>query len=506
MKTFLLNLIIILFVSFSISIRAQTFTYFPVPSVPFFNYGLQFYAISIDKNSKMWISSIKGISKFDGVNWVNYDTSYNYALNKHITCTSVDANNNIWIGTDHNGIIKFDGTNWTNYDSTNSGLPSNYISSIFADSHGNIWIGHSPNHVSNFKISKFNPEGWSTYNCNYSIKSIAEEEGGNGMIWFSSTSDIMRYNQGNWTVFNSSNTYNYIGGTKIAVDHKNNVWANNHLWRTLNRYDGNNWISFSDSGILNNKPFLITNTFAVDEFNIKWFPVTNLFSISFFTLLKDTTWINDTLFNTNGISLNTMISQGIVIDSIGNKWLLAGSTGLLKLDCYLPATPSSIVGPTIVTKGQGLVTYKIPPTEFTSSYVWSFPNGFIGTSTADSIIVNIDSNAVSGIISVYGKSKCGNGLPATINITLSSGNSISELSDNTKLYVYPNPAKDKLTIESSISTLINYDITNLMGQSVYSSQLNTGKTTIDISAFAKGIYTIKLYSEKGNVVKKFVKE
>ena len=504
MKT---KLLLIILVILSFNLRAQTVTFITTPSVPFFNSGLQFYAISIDKNSKMWISTAKGISKFDGTNWLNYDTSYNYALNKHITCTSVDANNNIWIGTDHNGIIKFDGTNWTNYDSTNSGLPSNYISSIFADSHGNIWIGHSPNYVLNFKISKFNAEGWSTYNCNYSIKSIAEEEGGNGVIWFSSTSDIMRYNQGNWTVFNTNNTYNHIGGTKIAVDNKNNVWANNHSYGRLNRFDGNNWTYFLDSGICNNKPFVLANTFAVDEFNIKWFPVTNAFLNSIFTLLKDTTWINDTLFTTT-ISINTASneSQAMVVDSIGNKWLLAGSTGLLKLDCYLPATPSSIVGPTIVTKGQGLVTYKIPPTEFTNSYVWSFPNGFIGTSTADSITVNIDSNAVSGVISVYGKSKCGNGLPATINITVNNGNGIIELSDNTKLSVYPNPAKDKLTIESSISTLINYDIINLMGQSVYSSQLNAGKTTIDISAFAKGIYTIKLYSEKGNVVKKFVKE
>ena len=49
------------------------------------------------------------------------------------------------------------------------------------------------------------------------------------------------------------------------------------------------------------------------------------------------------------------------------------------------------------------------------------------------------------------------------------------------------------------------EILNLIGQSIYRIYINK-KATINISAFAKGIYILKLSSDKETVVRKFVKE
>ena len=45
-----------------------------------------------------------------------------------------------------------------------------------------------------------------------------------------------------------------------------------------------------------------------------------------------------------------------------------------------------------------------------------------------------------------------------------------------------------------------------MAQEVYADKLNPGETnkTIDISSFAKGIYTISVESEKGRAFKKLI--
>ena len=71
--------------------------------------------------------------------------------------------------------------------------------------------------------------------------------------------------------------------------------------------------------------------------------------------------------------------------------------------------------------------------------------------------------------------------------------------------VYPNPAKDNITIETNSNTEQRLEILNLFGQTVYTIYINK-KATINTSAFANGIYILKLSSDKETIVRKFVKE
>ena len=73
--------------------------------------------------------------------------------------------------------------------------------------------------------------------------------------------------------------------------------------------------------------------------------------------------------------------------------------------------------------------------------------------------------------------------------------------------VYPNPANDKITIES---TIINKDamisIYNIQGQLLIQRPMLQTKINIDASGFTEGIYYVKVKTEKDVAVKKFVKE
>ena len=79
----------------------------------------------------------------------------------------------------------------------------------------------------------------------------------------------------------------------------------------------------------------------------------------------------------------------------------------------------------------------------------------------------------------------------------------SVLDNNIK--IYPNPTKDNLTIETNSNTEQRLEIINLIGQTVYTIYINK-KATINTSAFANGVYILKLSSDKETVVRKFVKE
>ncbi len=58
--------------------------------------------------------------------------------------------------------------------------------------------------------------------------------------------------------------------------------------------------------------------------------------------------------------------------------------------------------------------------------------------------------------------------------------------------VFPNPAITELTIRSAIGTIDQIAITNVFGQTVYTSHPNTDNMLIDISGFPAGVYFIKV--------------
>ncbi len=71
---------------------------------------------------------------------------------------------------------------------------------------------------------------------------------------------------------------------------------------------------------------------------------------------------------------------------------------------------------------------------------------------------------------------------------------------------YPNPANDKITIETSPSPVISQlSIMNLDGQEVLTRQINQTKTQIDISSLPSGVYFVRVTNDKTVEVGKFIK-
>jgi hypothetical protein len=87
---------------------------------------------------------------------------------------------------------------------------------------------------------------------------------------------------------------------------------------------------------------------------------------------------------------------------------------------------------------------------------------------------------------------------------LSSSTGINELTSSLNTTIYPNPAKTKITIETSQQAVI--EILNIQGQIIKTMPTNVNKTIIDVSSFTNGMYFVKVKTENDMTVKKFVKE
>jgi hypothetical protein len=93
------------------------------------------------------------------------------------------------------------------------------------------------------------------------------------------------------------------------------------------------------------------------------------------------------------------------------------------------------------------------------------------------------------------------------NIALSGNDvGIDEFNPNAyKVNIYPNPAKDNITIKSNSNIKQNLEIYNMVGQSVYTSYIYHD-LIIDISNFPKGVYFIKINTKEETITRKFAKE
>jgi len=102
------------------------------------------------------------------------------------------------------------------------------------------------------------------------------------------------------------------------------------------------------------------------------------------------------------------------------------------------------------------------------------------------------------------------GNAGTIFKTTNGGTWIEqEQTENNKLLLYPNPAKNKITIDlQKISDLKNtyISIYNLQGQLLLQKSITQEKTELHINNLAKGMYIVKVYNNNNTMVTKFVKE
>jgi hypothetical protein len=107
-------------------------------------------------------------------------------------------------------------------------------------------------------------------------------------------------------------------------------------------------------------------------------------------------------------------------------------------------------------------------------------------------------------VKVRGVNDCGEGeFSVEFNVTLENSFGIDELASALGLVVYPNPNKGSFTLELATNEVdvVNVRIVNAIGHMVYEKQdlkVNSNfSITIDISAYAEGIYLMFVESDLG---------
>ncbi|OYU85186.1 MAG: secretion system protein Por [Flavobacterium sp. BFFFF2] len=77
--------------------------------------------------------------------------------------------------------------------------------------------------------------------------------------------------------------------------------------------------------------------------------------------------------------------------------------------------------------------------------------------------------------------------------------------NDSSVVIYPNPAKQQLTITSA-KTIDAIELMDVYGKKLVATQVHASETNLDVSSLSVGIYFVKVYSELGVKIEKLVKE
>lgn len=153
-------------------------------------------ALTFDSQGVLWgsfglNSGISGIFSFDGSNWHIWTETEVPYLTYPATSLKFDSQNNLWCNSIRNdsilgskGLIRYNGTNWMLYNTSNSLLPTNIIYSIFIDSADTVWTAGSGGATKFDRGDKW--EAYTIYNSGMAFISVQDVVRlPNGDVYFS---------------------------------------------------------------------------------------------------------------------------------------------------------------------------------------------------------------------------------------------------------------------------------------------------------------------------------
>ncbi len=214
-----------------------------------------------DRNGVLWTGSLHGgVSQFNGESFDKVDTGHGFSVRDIVQ----DGNGVIWIATTR-GLTSFNGEEFVNYTMEN-GLPSDDITVIYEASDGKLWVGTKPGvdggkwdmaggaffiQDGNITIAPSlfeDPTDIPIYNEGYSrreVLSLSEDSAGN--IWIGTAGGLFKVKDQQVEQFFVGGNATDINIKSLFHDGVNQLWVGTN--EGIRRYDGAVFSSFSLSDL-----------------------------------------------------------------------------------------------------------------------------------------------------------------------------------------------------------------------------------------------------------------
>jgi len=205
--------------------KVNNWSYFNTQNSPIENGNQR--CLAIDSGNTVW-SKLFFLNKYNGTNWVKYDTS-NSPMNGTSWDIFIDSKNNKWITIEGGGIFRLQDTTWTIFNRQNSGMVSNFTVKSKEDSHGNIWTTSYGGGLNKYNLDSNKWNGWTPQNSNLPTSHLwGLHIDKNDVKWiggfYSNINGLVAFNDTTFTIYPFTVTNFYEDIRDIKEDKYGNLW------------------------------------------------------------------------------------------------------------------------------------------------------------------------------------------------------------------------------------------------------------------------------------------
>ena len=195
-------------------------------------------ALGEDRAGNLWIGTGGGLLRYRAGSFTLYTTAEGMS-NNWVTALYEDRTGALWVGTD-GGLNRLEQGRFTVF-TASEGLPSNLITSISQDAAGTLWIGTRAG-LSCFKDGRFTTLSTKDGLSSNQVLSLYADAA--GALWVGTDGGgLNRLRDGRFTVFTTKDGLSKNIILSIRADHEGNLWVGTKGgW--LNRFQQGRFVSF----------------------------------------------------------------------------------------------------------------------------------------------------------------------------------------------------------------------------------------------------------------------
>ncbi len=178
------------------------------------------YTMVQDLDGNIWIGTMGGISKYNGVKFENFDKKNGLAENRTVS-SCMDKSGNIWFGHWAGGISKYSpSTKKIEEIITDNIKIQKKVNCIFLDREGSLWFGTEDQGALKYENNIFTQFSIKNGLLGNNVTAIAQQN--DGSILIGTSSGLSKYSSGKLSNYNVTLPSNSI--QSILIDSKGNTW------------------------------------------------------------------------------------------------------------------------------------------------------------------------------------------------------------------------------------------------------------------------------------------